>query len=430
MEVLSDTITPFTARDLDKVFAYSHAPATVITLWGSQEKIVEHKCVTEDDWDILIRELPSIRKKDEDSGFVLLMTPHISGRTHTRSPTVRDGGDEKNSQIRRETDLFETEESIGPGGQRKPRLLPFSQDVFSKISKAFYMHRSVSAAINRADVPLFSYEDIALQDKLGEVRAIVYTCRSTNAWGSDLAMTVTHFPHCRLSFGVLFGCSEPQKKYVIQRLHLAIKEASHPLLLPGLFVEIEKKRHHIIFEAGVTRLESMIPELDPEALIGQEQSANDSDRQAKQSIYLDMLYLKHGLTTWSQQLNKMLDHAQTLSDEYAGPWSQVSGQTTGNSSKDSKTAANPVLEAQKYGEDVTRLEDRSGIRGYNNFAVGRVTTDEKSGIYREILVITNQKIIKRIQTILEDYRDKIGECQIRFDGLAMTTQLVSIYSAY
>ncbi|KAI1112576.1 hypothetical protein F5Y14DRAFT_442552 [Nemania sp. NC0429] len=420
-------ITSFTARDLDRVFRYSHAPATVITLLGSQEEIVEHECVTEEDWNALIREVSAVSEFNHYEFIITLSRSclRLGGKMGTqalcysaknpRSPAGQNDGDEKHPQIRHVASLFENEESVGASGEREPRILPFSREVFSRVSEAFYMHRSISPAINRADVPLFSYDDYFLQDEPDAEKARVYTCRSTNAWGSDLAMTVTHFPHCRLSFGALLGCSEPHKKYVVQQLRLAIRQASHPLLLPGLFVEIERKRHHIIFESGVSRLESMIPTLDSGALISQHQPTNDSERHAKQRVYLDMLHLKNGLTTWSQQLNKMLDHARTLTDEYAEPWRRVSRQPAGESCRDSEMASNSALRDPKP-DVVASFEDRPDNQSSTN-SVGDF------GIDQETMVTTNLKIIKRIESILEDYRDKIIECQTRFDGLAMATQL-------
>jgi hypothetical protein len=42
------------------------------------------------------------------------------------------------------------------GGTREVRQLPFNKHIFSEICKKFYVHSSISRAISRADVPLFS----------------------------------------------------------------------------------------------------------------------------------------------------------------------------------------------------------------------------------------------------------------------------------
>lgn len=236
-------------------------------------------------------------------------------------------------------------------------------------------------------------------------------------------MTVTHFPHQNLSFGILFGCTDSQKNYVLKRLSLAIRESGHPLLLPGVFAEIERQRHHIILESSLRKLEFMIPESDMEGLISQEQSGDNPNRQDRRTVYLDMLHLKHGLTSWSQQLNKMLEHAWTLNKEYL-------------------EAVRPVgIEAMiEVSEDWKKVADSSSVDSVDDSSLEKCPDTQSSTdslisghkigellFNQEIMAKTNVKIIGRFNTILEDYGEKIRECQTRFDGLTMTTQLVRSY---
>ncbi|KAI0428345.1 hypothetical protein F5Y09DRAFT_357854 [Xylaria sp. FL1042] len=419
MEFSPDSIVPPTAEDRNKVFAYYPAPASVITLLRSKGEIIEEECITERDWDAVIEEkLPSISGPNVDSGFVLLVTPRNLGARNTKPLKAQSDEDEKTSQTTSDTTGFDNIESLGHGGKRHTRILPFSSSVFSRISEAFHVHRSISRTINRADVPLFSHEEVLVQDGFCKVRARVYNCRSTNAWGGDLAMTVTHFPHCGLTFGVLFGCTKSQKKYVLERLTLSTQESAHPLLLPGLFVELEKKRHHIIFEAGVDELETMISNTDPEAMLRQRQSINHSNRQSKQAVYLDMLHLKHGLTAWSQQLQKMRDHAFTLRHEYSSPSNHSNGLAVSESLGSPAISAYPPPGGFVYDKDPVVEMYYSISQGSSDSVVC-----EDSESNQQIMVKTNDKIIKRVGVILEDYNDKIRECQTRFDGLTMATQV-------
>ncbi|KAI0448674.1 hypothetical protein F5B21DRAFT_496765 [Xylaria acuta] len=427
MELVADSLTPLTGGDFRNVFRYSDAVATVVTLLQSQAKIIKEECRGETEWNKLIQEkLPSATKRDGDSGFVLLITPRIQHdrpSQRSKSPTNRSAEDEKTFPVNCETTVFEDEESLAHGGQRHTRVLPFSRTVFSKIARAFYTHRSISPAINRADVPLFSYEEIFMQDEVDEVKARVYNCRSTNAWGGDLAMTVTHFPHCNLSFGILFGCNDTQKKYVLQRLDCVTQESGHPLLLPGIFVELEKKRHHHIFESGIGELELMIPGSDPEGVLGQEHSGGHSDRQNRRTVYLDMLHLKHGLISWSQQLNKMLEHALSLNKEYLGTLHLVNSQTTAEFRAISETVEDSVSEDCAEQGDATSHEECSDTQSSANSRISGPNTGRELKTNQEIMAKANARIIGRINSILEDYSDKIRECETRFDGLAMTTQL-------
>ncbi|KAI0185423.1 hypothetical protein EV127DRAFT_348295, partial [Xylaria flabelliformis] len=307
---------------------------------------------------------------------------------------------------------------------RQTRVLPFSQAVFSRIAKAFHTHRSISPAISRADVPLFSQEEVTMQDELDGAKARVYNCRSTNAWGGDLAMTVTHFPHCELSFGILFGCTNSQKKYVIQQLSLAIQESAHPLLLPGMFAELERNRHNQIFESMISKLELMIPvSRSVEGLSNQQYFGDHSDSQARRDVYLDILHLKHGLTTWSRQLKKMLEHAWTLDAEYVGKLRPVDIQIATPPREDAETIADLFLQDPVNDENALIYEGRSSTQSSTSHRIGRLDTGRPPEPHQTIMAKANIKTIERIKTILENYSDKIRECQTRFDGLTLTTQL-------
>lgn len=237
-------------------------------------------------------------------------------------------------------------------------------------------------------------------------------------------MTVTHFPHCNLSFGILFGCNVDQKNYVLQRLRLATQESAHPLLLPAVFAELERKRHHSIFESGVCNLETIIPLSDTDALLGQQQSLNHSERQDRRTVYLNMLHLKHGLTTWRQQLGKLLQHALSLNKEFAEARRQIYSQATIDSNGDLELATNLSSGDPAYNR-VPALADCSEVQHSASSAFSGLEIGRDPKLDQENMARTNARIIKRVNTILEDYSDKIRECQTRFDGLTMTTQLVS-----
>ncbi|KXJ84975.1 hypothetical protein Micbo1qcDRAFT_210310 [Microdochium bolleyi] len=66
-----------------------------------------------------------------------------------------------------------------------------------------------------------------------QYEAWIYNVRTSNAWKSDHAMTITYFPHNGLIFGVVFGCQAATEAEIIKRLTLAGADALHPLLPPG-----------------------------------------------------------------------------------------------------------------------------------------------------------------------------------------------------
>ncbi|TRX93675.1 hypothetical protein FHL15_005351 [Xylaria flabelliformis] len=356
MELATESFTPLTDGDLSKVFAYSGAPATVITYLRSQSKLVKEQYVKDKEWNTLIRE--NNTKDFAERALDTFKTPNV--RTQRRG---------------------------------------------------------------RADVPLFSQEEVTMQDELDGVKARVYNCRSTNAWGGDLAMTVTHFPHCELSFGILFGCTNSQKKYLIQQLSLAIQDSAHPLLLPDMFAELERNRHNQIFESVISKLELMIPVSSVEGLSNQQYFGDHSDNQARRDVYLDILHLKHGLTTWSRQLKKMLEHAWTLDAEYVGKLHPVDIQMATPLHKGSETNTDLFLRDPINDEDALIYEGRSSTQSSTSHGIGRLNTGRPPKPHQATMTKANIRTIERIKTILENYSDKIRECQTRFDGLTLTTQL-------
>lgn len=50
------------------------------------------------------------------------------------------------------------------GGSGSIRTLPFSQETFKVLSKSLCTHGSISRAISRADVPLFSSESVLMSE--------------------------------------------------------------------------------------------------------------------------------------------------------------------------------------------------------------------------------------------------------------------------
>lgn len=207
----------------------------------------------------------------------------------------------------------------------------------------------------------------------------------------DLALTATHIPSCNLTLAMVFGCSLSVERTIITRLMGAINEASHPLLMPGLFVELERTRYLEIIETSVGAIETRISTL---AYTSQEMEAmassqRDKDNQEKRDQWLDTTYLRNSLTSWNEQLRAMEVHANELID----------GQFPLRNGIHSATKAR--RKEKQTGWDSNRLRTK------------RVSI----------------KIRNRISEIIKEYDDKIRDCTMRVDGMAMATQWVSFPSA-
>ncbi len=280
------------------------------------------------------------------------------------------------------------------GGRRSVRTLPFSREVFHNVTQKFLVHGSIARCISRSDIPVFSSTQVEMggpdgpkystygvfQVALGFHNSIadshqVYNCRTTHAWETDLALTATYFPHCGLTYAILFGCPVAIEEDIIKRLCSASSEATHPLVMPGIFAELERNRHVHVVEKTISHLETQILELE----FQQADMDGPPDRDAenrnyqKREAWLDTAYLRNGLINWKTQLGKMAEHMDELQ---------------GNVFKDLGHS------------DTKRHEFNSHMRR------------------------TGGKIKARILELSEEYDEKIRDCTMRVDGMAMATQWV------
>lgn len=333
-----------------------------------------------------------------------------------------------------------------PNGRRSARTLPFSLDTFRSISIKFCLHGSIARVINRSDVPIFSRAELRIELSDGRTylaygasmlacirctnmyqslceKIIVYNCRSTNAWEMDLALTVTHFPHSGRTYAILFGCPLYVEEDVITRLCYSGVEASYPLLLPGIFAELERDRHIDIVEKYMDDLEAKILELDYQPSIDQQMFGSDSEsrNRDKRSQWLDTTYLKNGLVTWSIQLSKMVSHTEELGrDTLFRPAKDFPvGKNSGQFANDGKPIEPLPSELAPPG---TRELKHQLAR---DSAVALDDRRDEGGEWRELeMRRIGAKVNDRLQAIIEEYEEKIRECTMRIDGMAMATQWV------
>ncbi|KAI0380673.1 hypothetical protein F5Y04DRAFT_271355 [Hypomontagnella monticulosa] len=408
--------------DLRRVFKYEPKETCVVRLRSSDDDITIKSLKTDEDWEDWLSELPSI--DGEEPGLVLV----IARRTEPQeAPTAQDGkypmNEEKVLPLRSErTGSFpitvggapNAEQGLlpSPGGRRSVRTLPFSLTTFRSISNRFCLHSSIARVINRSDVPVFSRAELDMRTPDEETYpAYVYNCRTTNAWETDLALTATHFPHVGLTYAVLFGCPISVERDVMKRLSTAGMAASYPLLLPGIFAELERDRHIKIVEDYMDDIEEKIFELDYLPSIEQQMHGpeGESRNRNKRSQWLDTTYLRNGLITWNQQLAKMAKHTDELDATAFKPWTQ-------QSSRYEKREA-PRARESKYPERET--PNREEEREWRGDEIYNLNKDEA---YKGEMRKVGAKVNDRLQNIVEEYEDKIRECTMRIDGMVMATQ--------
>ncbi|KAF5632978.1 hypothetical protein F25303_9261 [Fusarium sp. NRRL 25303] len=307
----------------------------------------------------------------------------------------------------------------GTGGQRNLRTLPFSEQCFQEIAKKFYIHDSINRVVSRANVSQFSAVKLEMGRHDGhELPAHVYGARTSNAWEGDLAVSPTYFPHCRLTFAVMFGCPLSVEAEILTRLEMATYEICHPLLVPSMLIEIERRRHLPIIDHTLDGIEARFLEVDdPESLQYITEAEKVTRKEANRSAWLDMLYLRNELMSWNTCLEALYEHADHLNrttfrditiSHQLGNRSTEEFSIHGDSSSDSGTDWNAPIDVfladLKFG-DSQKLESIRGSRSY--------------------MRRTGAKMQARLWEVIKDYNEKIRECTAGFEGMAMTTQWVS-----
>ena len=282
---------------------------------------------------------------------------------------------------------------------------------------------------------------------------VVYNYRTSNAWGDDLALSATYFPHCGLTFAIVFGCSISIEEQILRRLGRVTIEADHPLLMPGILVELERSRHVRIVEQTIDELETQIHEIDQMNEDAESLSieVRTSQREAKRSAWLDTMYLRNQLINWITNLEKIYHHADELNNSifkapemFSSETGSDKGFTTPSECSDEeeyesmwsirstnprkelippRMAAMQLSEALAdsqycyYNEKANEWQEPSQQLGFREFEnrIDQVEDDMRR---------TGIRIKNRVRDIIDEYREKVRDCTMRVDGMAMATQWV------
>ncbi|TQN65043.1 hypothetical protein CSHISOI_10381 [Colletotrichum shisoi] len=117
--------------------------------------------------------------------------------------------------------------------------LPFTWNTWKRLTKDFHVSPNVKRTISRR-VPCFSsareYDSNSGQVKMS------FTARMSASLPDDLAMCTTYIPDANSTFAVVYGCNDEQMRDIERRMRRADGQLQHPLLMPGIFAELERTR--------------------------------------------------------------------------------------------------------------------------------------------------------------------------------------------
>ncbi|KAF4342406.1 hypothetical protein FBEOM_3657 [Fusarium beomiforme] len=289
----------------ERVFKYAPRETTIITMLARNQYMAKVITIESDaHWDDFCTKLPG--PASGESGLVLLLARR-EGEAVVEAPNCC-----SLASLSEKSKGGKMGENVSPKPkQRGVRTLPFSKEAFRCITKSLYTHGSIAKAISRSDVPHFSSHRTIM-----EMPAHVYNFRTSNAWGDDLAMSATFFPHSNLTLSIVYGVSLSVERDIISWLSIVQQTQIHPLVVPAMLAEVERSRHDRLVKAQMIKIELWILEsrFNPDDLEKPLKVDFNKQNDEKRAAWLNTTYLKNGLISWINQLRKMIQHMKEVEE--------------------------------------------------------------------------------------------------------------------
>lgn len=205
-------------------------------------------------------------------------------------------------------------------------------------------------------------------------RIIAFSARMSSGLSDDLALSATYIPSTGTTFAVVYGCNDDQLRSIESKVRRAGKQAFHPLLMSGIFEELERAR----------LVETVEDLLDDFTLRSEKLETHpwspDADTDGSKA----------------QQHLSLCVQSQSLMDQMRMAKRQLA--------KFSK----------EIGIITTELESLSGVE-YIYKSEPRAAEVAKVG----------ENMKKRVDDIMIEYDDKIDECQMMICNTSLAMQTVS-----
>ncbi|KAI1076088.1 hypothetical protein F5B20DRAFT_557464 [Whalleya microplaca] len=215
------------------------------------------------------------------------------------------------------------------GSKRGATALPYDVRTFKEACQRLFQHRSISALLARTSTTVFSYRKAIWEPQTPSEKgapAIVYNFKSDTVsptqHDDDLVLSVTHFIDKPITFGVMYGCTKETFRKVRKWSAELDELAFHPLMLPMVFFELERKRMIDVVDEKEGDLRQRIIDI-PGTLKdqGKEQSEkgvniqSSSERDCESiKLWIASSSLKNGLQSLKAQLLFMIEHSKALSE--------------------------------------------------------------------------------------------------------------------
>lgn len=206
---------------------------------------------------------------------------------------------------------------------------------------------------------------------------------------------------CGASSSIVFGCDKDIRESIAAPIENSENASYHPMLIVGIVAEIERERHLKLVDDQVNNLLNRVY-----ALSNEEEISENSELRAEHypiKPWVRVSRLRKGLVAWKQQLQKMIDHIEKLE----------------------KNISERDIEEDESEEFMKETEKTDECEEYQSFSNNKSTKARPlSQRWREYTIRAGRRIRTRLLEIVDDYDEKIQECNIVIDGVSLAAQMV------
>lgn len=261
-----------------------------------------------------------------------------------------------------------------------------------------------------------------------------------------------------LTCAIIYGTTIKTEKAILERLRNVRHEAAHPLLIPGILAEMELLRHTGLVDSMINEVEAKVLELDMQTSKPRHHRQIDVERrnQSKRETWLNLSYLRNSIMTWKIQLLRIIEHADLLNTSpaalanaprnvshdlycvkaaYGREYIQLGYPTHNRTSLEI-----PLFDRRPNELNVANTHGPrhswSHTQDFESFGMNKTYIEyplqlheHKDGSnWNDHVREVGERIKVRLSAIIDDYNEKIRDCNMRVDGMAMATQWVYIHT--
>ncbi|KEZ45114.1 hypothetical protein SAPIO_CDS2547 [Scedosporium apiospermum] len=418
------------------VFKYQEGPTTLVRLSPVHTTPLVWHMHNKCDWDDWFEtEHPGLKGSSSAPGLVLVLAKRAGEMTFPKIKRASSGvWLEKLDQA----PSSPTEKSLvmsdpSKSGRRTMQILPFSKQLFGKIAREFYIHSSMARTVSRADVSSFSAADLVIKDQNG------------SAFPAFVEESIDELETRILE---LSSFSEQVESLSAQE-QLARNEAKRSAWLDTTYL-----RNHLI--TWVAQLEKLSRCLDELSEHGSRRNTAERINIGGNIVLIESLGLEDrplsrltlsekafgslkrtlfdtlpekGIKGTQLQTHCSTDLSGVTKDTLLE--NRIKGtelQTHSSPDKSPNIPEDTLLEKEIKGTQIqahcsTDLSDKSpDVPEDTPLDHKVVTTDSNTDLAQEQMKRIGKKIKARVLDVIDEYNDKIRDCTMRVDGMAMSTQ--------